>query len=324
MKRILPLQKYNNDLLIEQNLLKSKQILNQKKIIWLSFGVLLILIVFLFFLYYNRKRIKLLNQRLSAKNSDMVLLNEELNVTNETLNIQQEQLKALNITKDKFFSILGHDLKSPFNSLLGMLNLLEQHWEDIEDNEKLGMIQSLYASSEKTFQLLEELLSWGKAQQGLIKCIPEVFDVAPRVALVTDLFKAQLKEKEQVLKIDIPEGMKLNTDARLFAQIIQNLLNNAIKYTPHQGTIIISGKISGKEDRICVSDTGIGIPENKISQLFELDSNFNRPGTDNEKSSGMGLILSKEYADIIGAKLSVTSVEERGSTFCLSFKKNIS
>jgi len=314
-------QKYDNHLLMEQNSLKSKQILNQRNLIYLSLLASVLLVVFIYLLYYNRGRIKKLNMELSVKHHDLTTINEELQVTNETLNTQQDQLKALNNSKDKFFSILGHDLKSPFNSLLGLLDLLVQQWDIIEDNEKREMIQSLYTSSEITYQLLEEILSWGKAQQGLIKCQPANFNVVQKIRLVTDLFKSQLKEKNQRLLIELSPEMQLNTDPRLFSQVIQNLMNNSIKYTPHGGTITIDSKSTSEEISVCVSDTGIGIPEDKISQLFNLDCDFNRPGTDNEKSTGMGLILSKEFAEIMGARLTASSIDEKGSSFCLSFRK---
>nr|MBC8147682.1 HAMP domain-containing histidine kinase [Bacteroidota bacterium] len=314
-------QKFNNKLLIKENEIKSNKIGNQKIIIWLSVTSTILLLILIYFLIRNRLKIKSLLDQLSNKHEDLLSVNEELKTSNELLNTQQEQLKALNITKDKFFAILSHDLKSPFSSLLGMLSILDEEWDDFSDDQKRTLLHELNISSEKTYLLLEDLLDWGKVQQGLIKCQNETFNVYPIITRVTDLLIAQINNKKQQLKIEIPTEMKLYNDPRLFSQIIQNFVNNAIKYSHQGGVITIKGEANKDETNIYVSDTGIGIPEDKILHLFDLDCNFNRPGTDNEKSSGMGLILCREYARLMGAKLSVNSIEEKGSVFCLIIPK---
>lgn len=308
--KYLEQQSYNNQVLLNENKLKGF-------LIWLSLLAIFILLLLLFLLIRNRLKIKRLLKQLSDRHIDLRSLNEELTVTNEVLNTQQEQLKALNITKDKFFSILGHDLKSPFNSLLGLIGLINKDWEVISDEKKQKLLQSLYSSSKKTYHLLEDLLDWGKAQQGLIKYKPEIFLLYPKIQVITDLFEVQLKNKQQQLTINVSPELTINTDIRLFSQIMQNFLNNAIKYTHKGGSITIEAETINGKIHLCVIDTGIGIPNAKISSLFDLDSEFNRPGTDKEQSTGMGLILSKEYAELMNAKLTVSSIEEKGSKFCL-------
>jgi signal transduction histidine kinase len=319
----LELKKFNNDLLLQQNNLKSKQITTQRRIIWISLSASLLLLILIYTLYVARLRRKKLLNQLSEKHHDLILMNEELKVTNETLTEQQEQLKELNITKDKFFSILGHDLKSPFNGLLGMLDLLDKQWDTLGNNEKHGYIHSLLKSSEKTYQLLEDMLIWGKAQQGLIKYQPETFLLQSKITLIIDYYNPQIFNKKLVVNTEIPADLQLTSDPNLITRIVQNLLHNAIKYTPSGGKITITSKIDKTEQLcLCISDTGIGIPDNKIANIFGLDCDFNRPGTNNEKSSGMGLILIREYAEIIGGTLTVSSTEGKGSTFCLCLKKN--
>ncbi len=321
-ERELAMQKTDNEILEEQNRLKSKQISQQRTLIWLSLTALVILLVLLYFLHINRQKRKKLHLQLEEKHRDLLIINEELKVTNETLQEQQEKLKEMNATKDKFFSILGHDLKSPFNTLLGMLSLLDQQWDLLDDHEKQIHMKSLYASSEKTYHLLEELLSWGKAQQGLIKFLPETFDLLNRISYIIDFFRAQIEQKGLQIDLQIPEELPLHTDPRLFSQIVQNLVNNAIKYSYPGDTITIFVKQTPDRLCLCVQDTGMGIPKDKLATIFRLDSDFNRPGTNNEKSSGMGLILIKEYAEIIGGKLTAASENEQGSTFCLCLPKN--
>jgi len=318
----LALQKTDNEMLEEQNQLKSKQISQQRTLIWISLTALVILLVQLYFLYVNRRKRKKLHLQLEEKHRDLLVIIEELKVTNETLKEQQEKLKEMNVTKDKFFSILGHDLKSPFNTLLGMLSLLDQQWDILDDHEKQLHMKSLYASTEKTYHLLEELLSWGKAQQGLIKFLPETFDLLSRISYIVDFFRAQIEQKGLQIDLQIPEELRLHTDPRLFSQIIQNLVNNAIKYSYPGKTITIFVKQTPDRFCLCVKDTGMGIPKDRLATIFRLDSDFNRPGTNNEKSTGMGLILIKEYAEIIGGNLTVASENEQGSTFCLCLPKN--
>jgi len=313
-------KKYDIQLLENENKYNDKVISAQKIIIVFSFVMLLVLLVFFIILYRRRQKIKFLYHEISHKNDDLQMANEELNVVNEELNIQQEQLWRINQSKDKLFSIVGHDLRSPFNSLLGFLSLLNASWDEISDFDKKDIVQRLFASTEKTYTLLENLLNWGKTQQGLIKPELESVNLNTELLDICGLFDSQLEEKNISLKINIKTSEPVNTDARLFAQIIQNLINNAIKFTDRGGVITIFDVHENGQLSVCISDTGIGFPEEKISHVFDLDFNFNRPGTIDEKSSGMGLILCKEYSELLNAKLSVKSIEKEGSTFCLSFQ----
>jgi len=312
-------KKYDIQILENENKYNGKIISVQQIIIAFSLVLLLVLLVFSIILYRRRKKINFLYHEISSKNHDLNMANEELNVVNEELHIQQEQLKRINQSKDKLFSIIGHDLKSPFNSLLGFLSLLNASWDEISEVDKKEIVRRLFASTERTYALLENLLNWGKTQQGLIKPIIEPFDLQSKLVEISELFDSQLTGKNLSLKLDIKTNEPVHTDIRLFSQIIQNLINNAIKFTPSGGSITISDMTVEGELSVCVSDTGIGFPKDKISHVFELDFDFNRPGTRDEKSSGMGLILCKEYSKLINAKLSVESKENEGSTFCLSF-----
>lgn len=317
----MAIQKYNNTLLLNENQQKTRKLSNQRKLIYVILTAVLVLAIVLYFLYLSRLKRRKLHLELLEKHRDLRLAHEELKVTNETLETKQNQLRDMNMTKDKFFSILGHDLKSPFNSLLGMLSLLDDQWDSFSDEEKHDHIRSLLSSSEQTYHLLTDLLEWGKTQQGLIKPTPVPLNVKSVTIKIKELFSSQIAGKQQHLAINVPEETEITTDLRLFSQIIQNLLNNAIKYTPVGGSISIIAHETKREVKVCVKDTGIGIPVEITKKIFSLNADFNRPGTENEVSTGMGLILCKEYADLIGATLTVESVEHSGSTFCLCFQK---
>jgi len=269
----------------------------------------------------NFKKISALNKRLIGQHEELQTVNENLVVSNELLLSQQKKLEEVNKSKDKFVSILSHDLKSPFNGLLGLLEYLSDDWETIGDEEKRNLINLLYQSSKSTYELLEELLSWGKSQQGLLVCQPSMLPVIDIVNEIKSLFENSLVKKSIHLDVVIEPGMKLNTDPRLLTQVIQNFLGNAIKYTPRGGNIKITGQSDGEKDYISVTDAGIGIPADKLNKLFDIDVNFGRPGTEDEKSTGMGLILCKEYARIMDANLEVKSEEGKGSTFSICFTK---
>lgn len=315
-------QKFNNKFLLSQNENKSKQIATQKKLILVSAIGSVIMLIFIFFLFKNRRKIKILHKDISISNDYLLTMNSKLQKSNSTLVEQQLQLEKINITKDKFFTILGHDLKSPFVSLLGMLDLLVEDWAEMEDQDKQDHIKRLLQSSQNNYKLLEDLLNWGKLQQGHIICQNEIFNASEVIDEITELFADQIKNKKLHVNNAIDPEIILNTDRHLFTQIIQNLTNNAIKFTHINGKITL--KLINKNDElhICVSDTGIGIPADKVETIFNLDSDFNRQGTQMENSTGMGLIISREFAGVINASLSLKSEVNVGSTFCLALKKN--
>jgi signal transduction histidine kinase len=284
--------------------------------------------LFILSLRQNRKRINQLygqisikNEKLKHANEELRTVNEELNSLNDNLNDKQEQLMELNKAKDKFFSIIGHDLKSPFNSLLGFLDLLDKRWDVYNDAEKKKIISMLNTSANRTFKLLENLLNWGRGQQGLIKPNMEQFRLLNSMKQLRSLFQDIIEQKRITFVLDVSDEFVVNTDERILLQILQNLISNAVKFTNEEGRVTVGAEKTEEEIRICVSDTGIGFPKEKIPYIFDLDFDFNRPGTLDEQSSGMGLILCKEYARIIDAELSVETEENVGSTFCLVFKE---
>jgi len=321
-------QEYNIRLLEKENTLKSNQIRNKSVLLGISVFAALILLIYLINIFINRTKIKRLAGQLSKKNEDLKNVNEELNSVNEELNsandeltVQQSKLIEANKAKDKFFTIIGHDLKSPFNSLLGFLSVLNNDWDSLDDIEKKTIVKKLYNNTLGTFKLLEDLLDWGKTQRGLVTSNKIVFKVKPKIEEIYEVIRNQVKQKGLNLNINVENDFTINSDTQLFSHIILNLLNNAIKFTPKGGEINIFTEDENGVKKVCVKDSGIGFPKDKINNAFNFDFNFNRPGTENEKSSGMGLILCSEYARIMDAKLSLESEENIGSTFCLEFEK---
>jgi signal transduction histidine kinase len=310
-------QKFDKALLEKGIIEQSQVISNQRKWITGAFIGVLLLLIFSYVLYSNKVHINKLNDLLIGKNQDLKTINNDLTNANNQLNIHEQELKELNLTKDKFFSILGHDLKGPFNSLLGLLSIIDEQWDTMDDRKKHFLIKELYASSNKTHNLLENLLNWRKAKDGLIKCSLEQLNLKEKIMEVIGLFNSEAQRKGIKLLVEVESNTMVNIDTMLFSQIIQNLVNNAIKFTESDGVVTIKSEVLANKTEICITDTGIGIPKKHIAGVFDINTNFNRPGTDGEKSSGMGLILAKEYATLLGAELTVESEENVGSTFCI-------
>tara|TARA_R110002050_G_scaffold11122_2_gene37807 strand:+ start:3073 stop:5301 length:2229 start_codon:yes stop_codon:yes gene_type:complete len=312
-----------NNQLTQENEHQQKQIRNKNFLIYGFIALAILLLVLFYFSYQARLKAKELVVELSAKNNKLKQLNEEVRASNSLLAQSEDELQKSNQTKDKFFSILGHDLKSPFYSLLGLLEVMDEQWEEMEDSQKHFLIKKLYSSSKKTYALLENLLNWGKAQGGQIKLNPEKFLLSEKVQSIVELYHDAMTSKKIQIIVGIDTNIQLNTDIMLLSQIIQNFVNNAIKFTPKGGQIEITAVEKTETIQICVTDTGIGIPKDKVATIFDLDSSYNRKGTEEEESTGMGLILTVEYASILNGKLSATSIENKGSTFCVEIPNTI-
>ncbi|MFZ4464172.1 MAG: tetratricopeptide repeat-containing sensor histidine kinase [Bacteroidales bacterium] len=322
IERVLEKEKTINQELFNDNILKTKIIQEQEEQNVIYIILLLGSISFTIVQILNLRKIRLLNHKLVDQHEELLVLNKALIGNNEILNAQQLELKELNKTKDKFFSILSHDLKSPFSSVVGMLDLITNDWSMMDEQEKQNIIKLLHNSAVSTFELLEDLLSWSKSQQGLIKFQPSEFSLPEILNVITELLNSATEQKSIQVNISVESNLVLKTDQRLLTQVIQNFTVNAIKYNPRGGSISIVAKTV--HDHVCISvtDTGIGIPKAQLDNLFELDCDFNRPGTENEKSSGMGLILCKEYARILHARIEVNSEVGKGSVFSIHLPKN--
>lgn len=318
---ILEFEKFlQKELLDNQGLIKENKEITQRMI--LSIGVIVILLIFLYLLYHNFRKRKKLHIMLANKHNDLKRVHAKLKVANEQLFAQQKELKALNHSKDKLFSILGHDLKAPFNGIHGIVGLLTKNWNVINDREKKEMMTMLFSSSQRASALLDNILNWGMTQEGLVQVEKQNVVLRHMLNEIAELFELQLKNKELDLTIELPNDLiELDTDGMLLSRIVHNFINNAIKFTPKGGSIILRVEDLTNKIKLSVIDTGIGIPKDKISSIFNVDLGFRRSGTEGEQSTGMGLLLSKQYTKLIGASIDVISVEGKGSSFILSFTK---
>jgi signal transduction histidine kinase len=229
----------------------------------------------------------------------------------------REKLRQALATKDKFFSIIAHDLMTPFNALLGFSSLLLTEAETLSANERQEFIQDIQQASIQGHNLLTNLLFWASSQTGKLEVNPITFDLEDVVKENVELLSENAKHKGINLLLSI-ENQQIFADKNMLDAVIRNLLSNAIKFTPTNGTIEISSKKEGNAVEISISDTGVGISAEDIDKLFKIDVNHTTVGTQREKGTGLGLILCKEFVEKQGGTIKIDSEKGKGSRFSIS------
>jgi len=226
-----------------------------------------------------------------------------------------EELKQLNNTKDKFFSIIAHDLKNPFITLLGFSELLLSDYADLNDDERIYYINEMKKSAEISHNLLQNLLQWSRSQTGHIEFNPQDVDLSILVRGIIELLKFSADRKEINMTYNISPGLFVVADEDMLNTIIRNLLTNAIKFTRKGGLITVEAELDGNYVNVIVKDTGVGMNEKVKENLFRMDVSQTTFGTDNEAGTGLGLLLCKEFVEKHGGKISVESEPDKGSLF---------
>lgn len=240
----------------------------------------------------------------------------------EQLSIKNKLLSEANATKDKFFSIIAHDLRSPFNSLLGFLDVLNNDYDNFTDQDKKRFIRIMHSSAHITYSLLENLLEWSRSQRGYLKYKPDYLMCRFLADEVLEQLKYQIEDKQLIIANDIPSEQKAYADFEMSCTILRNLLSNAVKFSNRSGKIVLSGNTHGNVTTISIRDYGIGMDQSTLEKLFLIDKKVSRTGTENEKGSGLGLILCKELAEKNFGKIEVESKPGKGSTFVLKLPLN--
>lgn len=239
-------------------------------------------------------------------------------ITNQYDRIIQEQNIALqesNATKDKFFSIIGHDLRGPINSLSSFSTLLIDHLDSLTKEEIKMLATDVNKSLKNLFALLENLLQWSRSQTGSIEFKPENFDLNALLEENKSLLKVQADTKQIRIELSNNGTLEVNAHIQSVNTVIRNLISNAIKFTPHGGNVTVASHQEENSCVVTVSDTGIGIPKSVVDTLFRIDARHTTLGTANEKGTGLGLILCKEFVEKNGGRIGVTSRQGSGSTF---------
>lgn len=303
-----------NDALRHTEDLNTAQIRNQQLIIGFVLFILLGSFILSIVFHSRYQQNRGLNIQLSLKNKEIE--QQQRNV--ENLNAE---LKEANSTKDKFFSIVAHDLKNPFNSLLVLSKLLLDDYETFTDEERKQFIQQIKSSAENTYSLLQNLLSWASTQLGKTVIIKEKIDIAKLSEEAITLLKPIAKNKKISLQLLINSNTIAYADKNMISTVLLNLVSNAVKFTPHKGRIEVKANDSNGHLEIEIHDNGIGISGENMDKLFKPDIKFHTMGTDKEKGTGLGLLLCKEFVEKNDGKLWVESEEGQGSSFYFSLPK---
>lgn len=242
----------------------------------------------------------------------------DLKKSKEIIIEQNEENIRLNAMKDKFFSIMAHDLRNPFGSFKSVLDLLEEQYDDMENEERKEFINELKKSAKNLFMLLENLLTWSRSQRDAITYEYRQNNIFKMVESLLELFEMNAERKGIEIINEIPEDFSLYCDHNTIMTAIRNLLSNSIKFTESGGKIAVyQNSINEDYAEITVADTGIGMSEDDISKLFRIDVSHTTIGTSQEKGTGLGLILVKEFIEKNNGTIRVESKPGDGSKFII-------
>lgn len=241
--------------------------------------------------------------------------------TLESLTEKEANLRELNATKDKFFSIIAHDLKSPFNGILGFSNILNEQLKlkDYDGIEEYSAI--IHQSSQRAMNLITNLIEWSRSQSGRMDFNPDYVEISSLLNEIYEISNVAAREKSISLKMEIPRHLSVLLDKEMISSVIRNLISNAIKFTHPGGEIIVRAELLNYDLQISVKDTGVGIASQNLVKLFRIDETYSVTGTNNEKGTGLGLILCKEFVEKHKGKIWVESKVDKGSTFFFTIPK---
>jgi two-component system sensor histidine kinase/response regulator len=246
-----------------------------------------------------------------ARSNDLI----ELKRLNKKLKVSEDNLRNLNATKDKFFSIIAHDLKNPLGNFKDVTKLLHESYTDFTEEERIEYLELIKESSNSIYSLLENLLEWSKTQRGQIHYNPIHFEIYDIVNNTINLLHLAADNKKIELKNSIGSPSIVFGDANLLNTVIRNLISNSIKFTPVNGKVEINLNIDGIFNVVSIKDSGVGMSQSTIDKLFRIDVSVTTLGTAQETGTGLGLILCKEFVEIHKGKIWVESELGNGSTF---------
>lgn len=300
---------------LEKNNKKQKSLIkkqDEQKSILIAFSILLAMIL-VSVIYCIRSKMR--------HNKDLEAYNKDMNLKTEQLKQSMSDLKETNLQKDKFISIIAHDLRNPFNVILGFSNILHDDFYYLDDNTRKEYIDKISVSSQLTFNLLNDLLLWARSSGQMQlnfeeKNLKDFIDKCIKVHLES----GNLKNIKIVNNIDI--NILIAIDYFTMSTVVSNIVSNAIKFTNHNGEIKISYVNYSETDCILIEDNGVGMSGDKIDSLFRIDKNNSTEGTNNEKGTGLGMLLCHEFISKYNGNIYVDSALGIGSKFYINIPKN--
>jgi len=252
-----------------------------------------------------------------AKQKESILsINYELEIKNQEIIEQRDKLKELNATKDKFFSIIAHDLKSPFQGFLNFTEILSKSVDTFTPDRLKTISKLMHENASNLFKLLKNLLEWAQMQNGTMHFNPEIVSLNSLTVACIETIKERCKQKEISIINAITEDYHINADYQMIYSVMTNLITNAVKFTNRGGKIVISAYLNEENIlKVSVKDTGVGMSKEELQKLFKVGEKIGSKGTEGEPSTGIGLLLSKEFIEKHSGKIWVESELGKGSTF---------
>lgn len=237
---------------------------------------------------------------------------------NITFRAKNKELTTINKNKDTFFAIIAHDLKSPFGALLGLTNLHLEGFGKYTLSDHQNFIQVLQRNITKIYELTENLLTWARSHQGLIEYEPQKIEMSEQLERTVANLQTYASKKKLLLEFDLSNKIFVHADRNMLDLILRNLTTNALKFTPEHGNVTVKAYAKDNEAIIQVIDNGIGMTQERIDNLFQIQTADSTVGTNNEKGTGLGLILCKEFVDQHHGRIWADSIIGQGSTFSFS------
>ncbi|MFC2151778.1 tetratricopeptide repeat protein [Bacteroidota bacterium] len=279
----------------------------QGRIIIFILSIAFVIFVFLLILLYKQGQ---------AKKKALKLLS----IKNKKITEQTEVLNILNITKDKFFSIISHDLKSAIGGFLAQTNFLAEDFKNLPPDDMHDLIIKMNQSSKQLYSLLENLLEWAKSQTGSINVQQEKFKLKVLVDNIIPIYRELMDDKKIKAIVKIDPELLVFADINMISTVFRNLVTNAIKFSYPESSFIIASTIQDNFVQVEVIDEGVGISEKDQQKLFNIDQSFSNPGTKKEKGSGLGLIICKEFIELNQGKIWIDNTKDKGTSFKFTLK----
>ncbi|MCS7052319.1 MAG: HAMP domain-containing histidine kinase [Ignavibacterium sp.] len=277
-----------------------------------AFVVYLILIHYLleFILFQN----KIEHRKLELTNKNLSETIQKNKILNEKLDSLLKELQNANNSKDRFISIVAHDLRSPYQGLLGVTRLLKENYTALSEEEKKQLIDKLNALVEKQYSFLEELLIWGRLQKNNISIKIEEFSIKDVLLSIIENFNFKIESKNLDVQLLLDDNLVLKSDRYLISTVLRNVLSNAIKFSNHNGKVEITGRKKENYYEVKIKDYGIGIDNEDLNNLFLIDTKVTKKGTDGETGFGFGLVVSNEIMSKLNGTISIESQEGIGTS----------
>ena len=258
----------------------------------------------------------------ATKVRSRIALVHDLQRSTARLEQREAELRAANLSKDRFFSILAHDLRNPLGGFLSLTEVLAGKFNRLEKDRIHELCVLLHEGAGQVSELLESILQWASAQTGRLVAHPSSLPLDELCEGIVAQQRPAARRKAIELESLVPASSVVRADANMIATVLRNLVANAVKFTPRGGRVTVSAVRQGARERISVADTGLGMSGEEVDNLFRIDVRLATPGTDGERGNGIGLILCHELVALNKGKIEVASEPGKGSTFTLVLPAN--